>query len=474
MHKFLSLAILLLLAACEVPTPAAPTQQHPILTFTVEQSPTTVPPTVTPTATPEPTQSPTETPPPSPTLEQTPAPLMTFDVIGPLTLFDKNSGWARWSRLTPLEEWPGYGSQYSADRWFIRAVDGLESWQSVTPLVEEYESLRIAFVDQNTAVAVYYRSSMPESAGTEIITIRTADGGHTWQQGEVLQFDCCLRNPSQIKMLDANRGWMMATDHGSMGSASLAFFKTSDGGLHWEMVYDTNEQVNIDWQKAMFAGSNPFGNYGFVLLDFDNAFFATGYFYRTENGGTSWEQVVLPIPPAETDEQTQAGMGQYQPPVSVPQFWSQQEGVTVGRYYKDLMIPPGQPTSLPVAEFLYFTSDGGLTWNYRPSPAKIGNPFFLDSQTGWYLGKSDSDPTVLTSLYLTTNGGENWEQISADTPLPLGAEMTFFDAETGYAEVPDSGYDYLFDVRSGKALPYFFFTRDGGRTWEQITPEIVP
>lgn len=443
MQKFLSLAILLLLAACAVPIPAAQTQLSPTEIHTSEASPTSLPPTITPTASPEPTQTPTETPPPSPTNEPTLPALVEYDQMAALTLFDDIMGLASWSSHTP-------------------------------PTMAGNTLSMVNFVDAKSAVAVFYRSFMPESTETEITAARTTDGGQTWEFGETMHFACCLRSPIQLEMLDANHGWLMASDDGAMGQIPLSFFRTADGGLHWEKVYDSEEQFQIDSGNTLFGGRNPIGEHGFVLLNFDTALYATGWFYRTGDAGKSWQQVDLPIPPAETDEQTEAGMGQYQPPVSVPQFWNEQEGVTVGRYYKDLMIPPGQPTSLPVAEFLYFTSDGGLTWNYKPSPAKIGYPFFLDSQTGWYLGKSDPDPSKPSQLYQTTDGGETWEQIAAESPLPLGSEIYFLSTQTGYAVVTRYAYDYLFDAQAGVRLSYFFFTSDGGRNWEQKSLEIVP
>lgn len=168
-------------------------------------------------------------------------------------------------------------------------------------------------------------------------------------------------------------------------------------------------------------------------------------------------------------------MGQSFPAVSGPQFWSEQEGVMVGRYTAEFFMSPDMPTKLPVGEFLYFTTDGGKTWAYKPSPGKIGSVFFLNTQTGWYLGKSDPNPAAPTQLYQTTNGGETWEQIAENSPLQLGSELRFFDAQTGYATtISRTSYDVAFDARLHFPLPYLFFTKDGGRTWEQITPDIVP
>ncbi len=163
-------------------------------------------------------------------------------------------------------------------------------------------------------------------------------------------------------------------------------------------------------------------------------------------------------------------MGISEPEVSVPQFWTRNDGVMVGRYYVDMLIPPSKPTSLPVAEFLFFTNDSGKSWSSLRSPALTGSPFFLDRNTGWYLGKNDPDPSTHTQLYQTTDGGKSWTEILSDCPLPLSSEIHFIDTKTGYATNFIYNWDYLFDVRSNPKPPYFYFTKDGGYTWESVEP----
>ena len=424
------------------------------------------------------TARPTNTPqPPTPTFTLTPPeltlpPLLPHVNLESLTLFDQKTGWAMQAYLSPAAT----GRFYNTDRKILRTTAGFASWRDVTPLTfREKTSLRTAyFYNSNTAVAIFYRNFLPDSADTELTGARTVNGGRTWQIGETMHFIGLLRSPAQIKMLDANRGWMMAVDLGAMGQSPLAFFATEDGGLHWKKVYDSNEQFQIDNAHTIFVGRNPIGNSGFALLDDQTAVFATGEVYRSNDGGKTWKQVLLPIPPAASDLEKQAGMGQYEPAAAPPEFWTKDNGVLVGRYFANLEIPPSIPKDLPTSEFLYFTQDGGESWTYSRSPARIGSPYFLDSQTGWYLGKSDPDPGVSTQMYQTTNGGKTWMQIQADSPLPLGSMIHFIDAQMGYAAMTFYTNDDLFDRRSVYGLPYFFYTVDGGRSWEKLELKLTP
>jgi photosystem II stability/assembly factor-like uncharacterized protein len=133
---------------------------------------------------------------------------------------------------------------------------------------------------------------------------------------------------------------------------------------------------------------------------------------------------------------------------------------------------------LPEAQYLYFTHDGGLTWTPRLSPARVGTVYFLDMNTGWFLGKSDMDPSTPTQLYQTNDGGETWSLISADCPVPLGSEFQYADEQAGFAfdTYQTLQYYYNMDFRIWETLThaYLFYTQDGGRTWDKIVPQLTP
>lgn len=134
-------------------------------------------------------------------------------------------------------------------------------------------------------------------------------------------------------------------------------------------------------------------------------------------------------------------------------------------------------TGLPYRAYLYFTGDGGQTWNSSQSPAKISEAYLYQDRLAWLLGKDDVDPTAPTQLYQTVNNGKTWTLILPDCPFPLGSEIQFIDERTGFAFDPpwvNSAFYYSeFDERSGKTFS-IFSTTDGGHTWEEVIPKLAP
>jgi photosystem II stability/assembly factor-like uncharacterized protein len=133
---------------------------------------------------------------------------------------------------------------------------------------------------------------------------------------------------------------------------------------------------------------------------------------------------------------------------------------------------------LPVAQYLYYTHDGGKTWIPKSSPVKIGTIYFSEANTGWLLGKNDADPSTPAQLYHTTNNGETWSLISAESILPLGSELHFVDNQTGFAFFPIQKSEFYRDfdnhVLEAMQQAYLFYTFDGGLTWSIVEPQIAP
>jgi photosystem II stability/assembly factor-like uncharacterized protein len=120
---------------------------------------------------------------------------------------------------------------------------------------------------------------------------------------------------------------------------------------------------------------------------------------------------------------------------------------------------------------LYRTQDGGKTW--RALPHVLVNPYdldFIDSSHGWSIvGLGAAAGSEGVEIYRTSDGGTTWQLVSVtigpngqSSPgsLPFGcnkAALGFLNASVGWAPGECAG---------GK--PFFYVTRDGGKTWRQV------
>ncbi len=145
-----------------------------------------------------------------------------------------------------------------------------------------------------------------------------------------------------------------------------------------------------------------------------------------------------------------------------------------------------------------FTDDAGKSWQQSttPSSVNLNAVYFVTPEKGWAVGHGG---VVLH----TTNGGENWEKrldgiIAADIILKAAKEDLAKLKEKEGDEDPNEMQNALWrledaerDVSIGPAKPfmdvwfkneqegfvvgafgYFFFTSDGGNTWQDYAPVI--
>ena len=472
-YKLLLFAgILLLLAGCadEKMSPGNKTPTRIALSYSTSNSP----------ASPSTIQPPTHTPIPSTPL-LTPSLLPTNSTIEhrspdlkitKLQMFDAITGWALHV---------DYLSQEFQDVKILRTGDGGQTWKNVSPPTPaEYGNLpEVAFLDAKTAFAIYSKTLMPTSSDTEITIRRTIDGGQTWQNGDTLILNQApMMGVSQLVMLDQNHGWMSGTSDEVMGRSSVALYTTEDSGIHWSAIYDTNTHSQMNDPNTLWGYSNyPYGDRLLTFATASIGYYSNGELFLTQDGGISWQKQTLPNPSDLPNLDTQISQNELFSTVSLPLFVTPQDGVLTRRIYPRIQvtIPPGSYSGLPMAEYLYFTHDGGHTWIPRPSPTRIGGVYFLDTQAGWFLGKDDANPANFTQLYQTSDGGDTWIQIDATSPLSLGSQIQFVDEDTGFAFTPAWAGSVYGDVdRRSNNARNIYTTMDGGQTWKPITPQLTP
>ncbi len=395
-----------------------------------------------------------------------------------LKMMDSEIGWAVYAQPFTRPD----GSQ------IIRTMDGGLTWQDVTPpATTGISDVRaVFFMDPAKAVIVTQPVPVSQSATTEIVAWKTEDGGQFWVAGEPVSFNLSspLFYPDELMFVDPGHGWLFGESDAGMRNQRVHFLTTSDGGMHWQGVYDSSEHIT-DPITLWVGGYYPYPG-RFTFLNETSGWFSDGYLFSTQDGGIQWASVAL-TPPADFPELECEGAGcEYLVSVSAPQFFTDQDGILNLRIYLNtetnldaLVFYPNitNRMSIPVAQVLYLTRDGGQTWTSSRLPVQIGLVYFKDTNTGWLLGKSDPNPTASTQMFQTFDGGLNWTLIAADCLLPLGSQIQFVDETTGFAffNYADADFYKDFDSRIESLFsgPNLYVTYDAGTTWVKVDPVVI-
>ena len=263
--------------------------------------------------------------------------------------------------------------------------------------------LDIDFVDPDHGWAV----------GREGTIITTSDGGETWHRQES-GFNLTIRG---VHFTDVRTGW-------AVGHLGL-ILHTTDGGQTWT-VRGREAALYLDLIHVSFTSPSN----GWIVTE------RGSFALKTADGGATWERQ----------------------PLNSNQFRS--DVFILDDTHSWVALRSGGVLS---------TSDSGDSWQSHRgvNQVKIGasGVFFIDERTGWIAGWRGKERGVSSGVqfvkYLTdgmiahtTDGGQTWTRVDADTGKFLW-DVAFVDAREGWA-VGSSGQ--------------MMHSSDGGRTWSQESP----
>ena len=154
-----------------------------------------------------------------------------------------------------------------------------------------------------------------------------------------------------------------------------------------------------------------------------------------------------------------AGLNSTNASISLPQFFSQRQGILVVTQFSTPPVGPGQPGPTIQATYVYSTTDGGATWT---NPLRLVLPGGFD-EFGT-LTAVDANNWILTSngrMSRTTDSGAHWSLVVGWPPAnERVVAVEFQNASTAWAEV------VVADVHPTVAM---YRTIDGGAHWSRVT-----
>ncbi len=263
----------------------------------------------------------------------------------------------------------------------------------------------------------------------------THDGGWTWD--EITPPDLVSPSVLAVSFLDSQRGWLVSAGVGDTGKIAYTLRRTQDGGSTWHTIplalFAPNDPAALT--AAMYWHWLDSHTGWLVVKRATGSNFDLGTLFKTTDGGITWVKLSMPIGAPVT-------------------FVNENVGWTTGG---------------PATDELYYTQDGGLTWQPRVVDAQLilGDaayayhlPAFQDENDGKIpVLVRDMAGSVLR-VYVTPDGGQTWNMSTAipmdsdvtpDTPIPVSVRHSrvVLSTSTGF-ELVDIGVEAM---RSEVSLP---------------------
>ena len=327
--------------------------------------------------------------------------------------------------------------------------------QSINPRLVTSNPVRYDFVTPTLGWAVEYGVTPATTTG-QFRVFKTTDGAQHWEAQLTGQGSGPGFISIEVQFLDRMHGFMTV----GVPSYGEQFYRTNDGGAHWQpvalpaplIVVVTFSDANHGWALAQpSSGSASTTGQLFKL-------------YATRDRGLTWQ--ALPDPPADAyylayRGPTEAWMGSLGP--SLPHVYTSTDGGHSWQRH-DLNPPPGRTWNtsgsgssvqlLPVAGAVastegtdLFTSfDAGTTWRYVPAPP--GQVAYQDAFHWWAINSP--------ALYKSSDAGQTWTQVTDALPHWEFVPHVI-DSKHAWAELT---------VVGGYALA---LTDDGGLHWTQAS-----
>jgi len=438
----LNLIVLAVIAGCAGPTASGTSASK---TTSVPRQATSSHSLLPPTA----TGSPVPVSPRTPTPAAYPTQTSAFDIGDTIEL----------TSIHMMNETEGWGFS-SAAVWITR--DGTRTWRDVTPRAESFRETGYewygGFVDANHAWLLYstqWRPPLFSCIASDASVWYTTDGGQTWKTSRPLMHSLAdMSCSASFNMTDTETGWLSINGFytGAGPHTTAEFFRTTDGGTTWNAV-----EPRWSDSAGSYSRDTPgwlservfYDRTGWQLINMSDCWPCYGNtpapaYYLTRDGGFSWSIHLLP------------------PPSAAPRLFEQY--LLCEPYQLNLLTEEVVRLKLACSQiderqeprardFLYSTTDGGMTWNSLELPRASADMsdydarmIFFDADHGLLLGRE---------MWRTADGGVTWQHINTVT---WEAQFSFVDPSHGWA------------IARAEDVTALVYTINGGEDWQLINP----
>ena len=308
--------------------------------------------------------------------------------------------------------------------------DGGKSWTNVTPP-------RVTITSD--AIADFYAANLAWVATPPVNNIiniyHSVNEGKSWTTSSIT-VNAGTTAASQLFFIDPQHGWVLSPTAVQNGSESVVIYRSTNGGSTWREVSVAQPDNPPSAAHVLpFSGDKE----GISFVNDTTGWVAgtvpksdTVWLYVTHDGGSTWQQQSLSLPPNVKGAQITT---------LAPRFFSSRNGILPVL----LLASNGSRT----VDF-YQTTDGGNTWR-STSTLTLSSVIrsFVNLKEGW--------ATDDANLYTTRDGGHTWTKLNPNVNLKGVTHLDFVTSRVGYA---------ISGVNNGS--PFLLQTTDGGNTWTAV------
>jgi photosystem II stability/assembly factor-like uncharacterized protein len=265
---------------------------------------------------------------------------------------------------------------------------------------------------------------------------------------------------------DERNGWWRTAWVGA-GTAHIYYYRTTDGGATWEKTFlNVSEQMANEYYIGAYEDG---GVYicniceAFLYFDLSRILYAPGQWapttlFLTTDLGDTWRKIELTGLPDDINPESS--------PIQYPTFFNDREGF--------LPVVVHDPATETARLYLYGTQDGGLTWELESEPTFIDQKTELGTRIA-FVSRLDGFLSSDKKVSVTHDGGRTWartawpEAFTGSDTHHIESQLNFVNPTTGWVllrKYPGSA--------GGIPDTLLLKTSDGGLTWVEISPVINP